>query len=150
MSNQFHHDVLQHGSIPSAGSLIHSVGHGQVSEAALHMSLGIGLRLFNMLEKDCQEMDLLLALEVEEGSRTAAEEELVALLRSAQTLEDEARECSETAEQHMTVVDWYSTLAQPEEDDDYNIPLDEQLKHLRGLVEEHLKSAAVKVSTMSC
>lgn len=88
---------------------------------------------------------MLLALEVEEADRTAVEQELVALLRSAQKLEEEADEVSEAAEHHMTVLDWYSTLGEPEEAEDDNTPLDEQLEELRRLVKENLKSAAEKV-----
>ncbi len=64
---------------------------------------------------------------------------------SAQKLEEEADEVSEAAEHHMTVLDWYSTLGEPEEAEDDNTPLDEQLEELRRLVKENLKSAAEKV-----
>ena len=68
------------------------------------------------------------------------------MLRSAQQLEDKADENYEVAEQHMIVMDWYSTLAEPEEEDE-NVPLDEQLDQLRSLAQDQLNSAA-EVCTM--
>ena len=115
----------------------------KVCEAGLHISLGIGLRLFNMLQQECQELDLLIALETDKVERTSAEQEIVGLLRTAQALEREAEEIAEVAEQHQTVHDWYCAAAEPAEEN--LIPLDVQLAQLRGLVKEHLRSATSKV-----
>ena len=88
-----------------------------------------------MLPEDCQENNLLLVSEAEESSRTLAKQEFVLLLRSSQKLEDEVDE-NEIAEQHTTFMDWYSTLAEPEEEDK-NVPLE-----LAHLAQDQLKSAA--------
>ena len=52
-------------------------------EAGLHISLGIGLRLFNLLEKECQELDYKLILHNLGQGNPAIQEEIVGLTRQA-------------------------------------------------------------------
>ena len=76
-------------------------------EAGLHISLGIGLRLFNHLERDYQQLDLQLLL-LESNGQTSSP---VALLKQAQTLEAEAENAAESAQQKQTIHDWFSAGA---------------------------------------
>ena len=120
----------------------------QVCEAGLHISLGVGLRLFTYLENDCQDLDLRIALQKDEDLLDPAEQELVVQLRKAQNLEQEAEDLSEEAEHHQIVHDWYCAAAEPGADleaADTEVPLDIQLAQMRKIIQDHIKSAASKV-----
>ena len=120
----------------------------QVCEAGLHISLGVGWRLFTYLENDCQDLDLRIALQKDEDLLDPAEQELVVQLRKAQNLEQEAEDLSEEAEHHQIVHDWYCAAAEPGADieaADIEAPLDIQLAQLRKMIQDHIKSAALKV-----
>ena len=56
----------------------------QVCEAGLHISLGVGLRLFKLLEHDLQLLDSEMSVQTEEEERTAVQQQLVCLLKNAQ------------------------------------------------------------------
>ena len=58
-----------------------------------------------MLEQDCEEIDLRIALESEESSRSQAVQEVVTLYKKAKQLETDAAELYAVAEQHQTVHD---------------------------------------------
>ena len=114
----------------------------QVCEAGLHISLGIGLRLFKMLEHEVQLLDLDLACQTEDAHRTAAERGVVALLKDAQTLESTSYALLEKADHHQEVIEWFTASADPT---DETAPIDEELAQLRTLTQEMYKSAKAKV-----
>ena len=76
-------------------------------EAGLHITLGVGLRLFNLLEYDLQQLDLQLLVQLQESTDTPVG--LVALLKDAQLCEIEAEDALERMQQHQTLYDWIST-----------------------------------------
>ena len=45
----------------------------QVCEAGLHISVGIGMRLFSCLQHDCQQLDLLICLDKDERELSEVE-----------------------------------------------------------------------------
>ena len=101
-------------------------------EAGLHISLGIGLRLFNLLEKECQELDYKLILHNLGQGNPAIQEEIVGLTRQAHSkhifsmiwykflesmtashhfhfyegLEEEVDAMGENITQHQAIHDW--------------------------------------------
>ena len=79
----------------------------KVSEAGLQISLGIGLRLFKLLEHVFQLLDLDIALLTFEQERTITQQRLIVLLETAQQLENEADAMREEAERHQEVIQWY-------------------------------------------
>ena len=119
----------------------------QVCEAGLHISLGIGMRLFSYLQHDCQQLDLLICLDKDEADLSEVEKQLVATLVEAQELETEAADLTEEAGQHQTVHDWFCAVP-PVEDLEANqsVPIDEQLAELRRTIKEQFKLVASKVS----
>ena len=69
----------------------------------LHLSLGIFLRLFNMLEDACHELDIkvALALAKEDGKMDSSSFRVhVTNLKQAQRLKAEANELHEVADAH--------------------------------------------------
>ena len=100
-------------------------------EAGLHISLGIGLRLFHLLEKECQELDYKLILHNLGQGNPAIQEEIVGLVRQAHSkhilndlvqiswkydsfsplsvsegLEEEVDAMGENITQHQAIHDW--------------------------------------------
>ena len=96
-----------------------------------------------MLEQDCEEIDLRIALESEESSRSQAVQEVVSLYKKAKQLETEGAELYVVAEQHQTVHDWYCAAAEPA-DDAGTVLIDVQLAQVRTLVKQTIKTAAAK------
>ena len=79
----------------------------QVCEAGLHISLGVGRRLFKLLEHDQQMLYLEMSVQAEQEERRAAQQQLVCLLKNAQALEDEADSLAEESGHHQEVIDWF-------------------------------------------
>ena len=113
----------------------------QVCEAGLHISLGVGLRLFKLLEHELQLPDLDIALQISEEDRTPEQAQLVAKLNQAQSLESEADSQADEAAHHHEFLTWF--LASAEEADG---PLDVQLVQLRQMIQNLHKSAKRKVN----
>ena len=114
-----------------------------MSEAGLHISLGVGLRLFKLLEHDLQIIDLKIALQSDPALLSQAEQQLISLIRKAQCLEDKADAMLEEAEHHQVVHEWFSVSAEPCEDD---LPADVQLADLHALIQNLHKSAKTMVN----
>ena len=85
--------------------------------------MGIGLRLFKLLEHDLQMIDLKIALLSDPADLSMSEH-------------------MEEANQHQVVHDWFSVSAEPCEDE---LPVDGQLSDLRMVIQDLLKSAKSKV-----
>ena len=81
------------------------VYHASVCVAGLHISLGIGLRLFNFLLHDCQKLDLELALLSEKHGHEASQA-AIKLLQELQLLEKQIEDQQDAAEQHQAVYDY--------------------------------------------
>ena len=81
-------------------------------DAGLYISLGVGLRLFNLLYQDCQRLDLLLAMQ-RDGSLNTDRQELVDMMKRAQQLEKEAETFTQQALQLQGFVDWFSANTTP-------------------------------------
>ena len=110
----------------------------QVCEAGLHISLGVGLRLFKLLEHELQLLDLDIALQISEEDRTPEQAQLVARLNQAQSLESEADSQADEEAHHHEFLTWF--LASAEEADG---PLNVQL---RQMIQDLHKSAKRKVN----
>ena len=108
----------------------------------MHISLGIGLRLFKLLEQDLQILDLKVAIQSDHSTLSTSEQELISLVKKAQRLEDEANTTYEEAEQHQTVFDWFTASAEPS---DSNMAVDVQLAELQSIIEGLYKSAKATV-----
>ena len=122
----------------------------QVCEAGLHISLGIGLRLFKLLEHELQLVDIQLAVRADPESLSSQERDLVQRLNRAHELEKEAESMSEEAGLHQEVLDWFNSSAEPELEEDHAIPLDVQLAQLRSTIQGLYKSAKSKVNENCC
>ena len=119
----------------------------QVCEAGLHISLGVGLRQFKLLEHQLQLLDLEIAICRAEAVMSSSEEELHHLLKDAQALESESEDLVQEADHHQEVHDWYRASGDP---DDEAVPLDVQLGQLRQTIQGLYKTAKAKVSTTIC
>ena len=114
-------------------------------EAGLHISLGIGLRLYNLLLHDYQQLDLQLALLSEEqGHETSSE--AIQLLQEVQRLEKQLEDEHDTIEQHQIVYDYMLTAG------DVDISETEeaaQLQQLADFIHKLQKDATDKVLSTS-
>lgn len=113
----------------------------QVCEAGLHISLGVGLRLFNMLLRDCQKLDLELALLSAEHSHEASRS-AIKLLQEVQSLEKQIEDQQETTEHHQAVYD-YLTIAG--DVDQTQAQQQSQMQQLAVLITTLRKETAEKV-----
>ena len=118
----------------------------QVCEAGLHISLGVGLRLYNLLHHDCQTLDLQLALAADdtddEVSQAAAH-----LLSDAQALEKEVDNIVQDIENHQAVHDYVSACSEAEPGDTNNDE-EHQLRLLSELIYSLQNEVANKVLIM--
>ena len=80
----------------------------KVCEAGLHISLGVGLRLFKNLVHDCQNIDLQLAL-LSSEHRQGVSDIAVQLLQQAQQLEIEVKDQIDTVGHHQAVYELFAT-----------------------------------------
>ena len=113
-------------------------------EAGLHISLGVGLRLYNLLVQDCQGLDLQLALlsdEVEDEVTQSA----IQLLNYAQSLEKDVSDLAEGIEQHQAVHDFWSATLSAESEDVGQPSAEHQLQHLAEYITSLQRDAAGKV-----
>ena len=85
----------------------------QVCDARLHLSLGIGLHLSNLLYDDCQSLDLLCALALD-GQLNEQRQSLVDLLLAKQHCENDAAQLTAQAQQLQEVHDLLFSTATAE------------------------------------
>ena len=85
----------------------------QVCEAGLHISLGIGHRLYNLLLQDCQQLDLKLALNKEDCSDDASHA-ATKLLHKAQSLDKEIDDLAESVQHHQAASDFFVAFGESE------------------------------------
>ena len=105
--------------------------------------MGVGLRLFKLLEHDLQLIDLKIALQSDPDELSDSEQELISLVKKAQRLEDEADTILEEADHHQAVHDYFTASTEPS---DEGLPVDAQLAELRSLIQKLHKSAKATVS----
>ena len=72
--------------------------------------MGLGLRLFKLLEHDLQLIDLKIALQSDPDELSDSEQKLISLVKKAQRLEDEADTILEGADHHQAVQEEWITL----------------------------------------
>ena len=104
------------------------------------MSLGIGLRLFNLLYDDCQSLDLLCALALD-GQLNEQRQSLVDLLLAKQHCENDAAQLTAQAQQLQEVHDLLFSTAATES----TSALDNQLAQHRAAIKSLSKQAKAKV-----